>query len=112
MKNIFENAYFGKPYKTRDCRKAIYLTKYKHGELVNELAIEDSEAGRRFYLYADNGSFYHKPSCEDIVSEWQEEINEEELNSLAEEYVHNSRPLLDGDAISCFKAGYRKAKEE
>ena len=25
MKNIFENAYFGKPYKTRDGRKAILL---------------------------------------------------------------------------------------
>lgn len=55
------------------------LIKYKHGELVNELAIEDSEAGRRFYLYADDGSFCHKASCEDIVSEWHEEINEEAL---------------------------------
>lgn len=25
MENIFENAYFGKPYKTRNGRKAIYL---------------------------------------------------------------------------------------
>lgn len=108
MKNIFENAYFGKAYKTRDGRKAIFSR--KDGDTF-DLETEDS-----YNPVRSDGSFLYTKegyeSSSDIVSEWQEEINEEELNELAKEYVDNSRPLLDGDAISCFKAGYRKALEK
>lgn len=52
--------------------------------------------------------------CDKLISfEVREKpIDEVKLDELAKEYVDNSLPLLDGDAISCFKAGYRKAKEE
>lgn len=53
--------------------------------------------------------------------EWQEPINEEELDELADEYADHAemtRTLLDGyntdcwdylDIVEAFKAGYRKA---
>lgn len=120
MENIFENAYFGKPYKTRDGRKALYLKKYKHGEICNELVVEykDITEGRKFYLYKDDGSFYHRECDEDIVSEWKEETNEEELDRIVKERY----PFEDGLEEShynsnidklreAFKDGYRKADE-
>lgn len=65
-------------------------------EVLNQCSIAEDVAEGRFEIEAK------------IV----EPINEEELDELAHEYVDNSLPLLDGDAISCFKAGYRKALEK
>lgn len=55
--------------------------------------------------------------CDDIIDILKrdnilpkEPINEEELDILAKDYVKNAKPLVDGDCISCYKAGYRKAR--
>lgn len=116
MERIFDKAYFGKAYKTRDGRKAIYINiensvfRKRKGK-SHYLIIEDtpwcSEPYNVCGFIEDETNFLNDPR--DIVSEWTEETNEEELEKLAHEYVDNSLPLLDGDAISCFKAGYRKA---
>lgn len=69
MKSMFENAYFGKPYKTRNESKAIFLRTFvcngynyyvSTGELEYSVR-EDGKVDKNLYPYA-----------EDIVSEWQE----------------------------------------
>lgn len=80
-KNIFENAYFGKAYKTRDGRKARFVINmggnYGH---PYRLVIEGSD---HFFNYDRYGRMANAERDSDIVSEWQEEINEEELDKLA-----------------------------
>lgn len=112
MKNIFENAYFGKSYKTRDGKKAIYhgSKKYKSSDgkvwtyhylmiepenvdvfgedmVINhyDAYINDNGIGRFANLkyYKDSGV----NAKYDIISEWKEPINEEELDKLAEAYA-------------------------
>lgn len=79
MANIFENAYFGKSYKTRDGRKAIYSYCIKGKSNEHYLIVD----GNHSLLggYGDNGIInacgYHNSNL-DIVSEWQEPINEKE----------------------------------
>lgn len=108
MNNIFENAYFGKTYKTRDGRKAIYLRMFIYNGFHYLLSIGDREFTVNEQGKVDKNLY---PCGVDIVSEWHEEMNEEELNKLAREYINNAKPLINGDCISCFKAGYRKAIE-
>lgn len=113
MNNIFENAYYGKPYKTRDGRKALYHN------------ILSTTEGMKHYLETISSGFIcdncGKSLCEDdsIVSVWEEEINEEELEELAKSY---DIPIFgDGCTYSdeewdeiqnwvkeAYKAGYRK----
>lgn len=83
MENIFKNAYFCKPYKTRDGRKAFYIHHYK-----------DSESDDMYYLIIDGSVVTYVWGADgkiapnynndglDIVSEWQP-ISEEELDELA-----------------------------
>lgn len=69
MKNIFKNTYFGKPYKTRDGRKVLYLwSNKKDGHSL----IVDGE--KKPYHYNDDGKFYSldTENVLDIISEWQE----------------------------------------
>lgn len=110
MNNIFENAKFGDKFRTRDGRMAIFIQgAYPIGYMI---AIFKEV---RLFSFFEDGSFKaNKESPIDIVSEWQEEINVEELDKIAEEYVtkyatpHTSQFV---DMINGFKAGYRKAKE-
>lgn len=113
MNNIFENAYFGKAYKTRDGRKAIYWCFDGH---YHKLITDDDCA---FQPWCDNSGKDHgwnkdaTNSSFDIISEWKEEINEEELNRLAWNYV-DSIPIpcrYEATALEAFKAGYRKVTE-
>lgn len=110
MNNIFENAYFGKPYKTRDGKKAIYLRgNFKHHLYLETGGIIDCNQDGTYE------GVLGRMEPLDIVSEWQEEIDEEKLDKLAKEYEENYP--LDDSAYSyyCydgFKAGYRKAKEK
>lgn len=118
MTNIFENAYFGKAYKTRDGRKAIY-TIASCGS--HWLVIQDTSFT---WEYNDNGKLVSDiGNIMDIVSEWQEEIDEEKLNRLAEEYFLNTYnngvkdPNLEiinekEFAVADFKAGYREALKQ
>ena len=128
-KNIFENAYFGKPYKTRDGRKAIFL---QLDTIVDE---DGNDLGNLAYVYtlqdgeysvALNGIDTSENDIilknintielnHDIVSEWSEEITDEELDKLADhEYPDDDdddTPLNGIDNYElreAFKAGFRK----
>lgn len=135
MNNLFKDAYFGKMYMTRDGRKAIYF--FQNGTSKwHDLIVE----GERISLpYQDSGLAVGKhlknPEWpEDIVSEWEESINEEDLDKLANNYRCESftTPVTDGENIDTyiesmnvseyinlceisfkdgFKAGYLKAKK-
>lgn len=108
MKNIFKNAYFGKPYKTRDDKKALYL----FGNGCGVYCITENFQNKiRYYHF--NGIPYDfensKYRGEDIISEWQEQINEKKLNKIAKE----SFPYFFNDDIDIWEeayiAGYHKA---
>lgn len=86
MENLFENAYYDKPYKTRDGRKAIYLG-YRHSFHI--LSPQDYNG---IIAYKDNGLVCDgEEQALDIVSEWTEEINEKE-------YEEKVQYLLDSCA--------------
>lgn len=79
--NIFENAYFGKSYRTRDGKKALYSGKGLGG--YHLLFFNNACYG----YYDDNGKYvnarsannigdyYEKHKKYEIVSEWKNEIN-------------------------------------
>ena len=94
--NIFKDAYFGKFYKTRDGRKAIFLESYevivfgKERTCVKCIIQEEPD----FYFYELDGlNFYGGYAIDengnieywntDIISEYKEEINEEKLEKFA-----------------------------
>ena len=113
MKNIFENACFGKAYKTRNGKKAIYL--FSSGCGVYCITEEFHNTIRYFNFdgipYDFECSRYRG---EDIVSEWQEPIDEEKLSELAWKYTESMDiPCrYEETAVESFKAGYKKAKYE
>ena len=68
-KNLFNNAFFGKAYKTRDGRNAIFLRTfvsngYNYYVSTGELEYSVKEDGK-----VDKNLY---PHAEDIISEWQE----------------------------------------
>lgn len=113
MNNIFENAYFGKPYKTRNGRRAIYDKERIFVKGWHWVLIEDEG----MYQLNDNGLLQENEETRfDIVSEWQE-VSEEELDKLAEDflsegYENNCNPDFMECCKNIYKAGYRKAKQE
>lgn len=125
MTNIFENAYFGKSYKTRNGRKAIFYKGVftrarKESNYVTLLLEEDNDLIQGFHTYKLDGTAHDGHTYLDIISECQEKISDEELDRLALEYCNkqwatNYKSLdeitddLDLQAICDFKAGYREA---
>lgn len=112
MVNIFENAYFGKAYKTRDGRKAIYLRNFICNGIYHFVSTGDIE-----FTVNDKGNvdkIYQFGA--DIVSEWKESIDDEKLDELANEDFENDKftniPQIETYYKIGFKVGYRKAKEE
>lgn len=106
MNNIFENAYFGKSYKTREGKRAILIG---FNPLVVALDDINNKGGYYYRVFEDgriNDDTY--PTFEtkfDIVSEWQEEPRrEEKLDKLAESPYDKSdicgEPLGVGDKVS------------
>lgn len=85
MDNIFKNAYFGKPYKTRDGRKAIYIEFFENSaHIIVHRLISEGPYGKRYVNIMQNGNvFPFREDKDDIVSEWKESISEEELDELA-----------------------------
>ena len=84
--NIFQSAYFGKAYKTRDGRKAIYIQ-------------EDCcivEGNRDVFSYFDDGHFsIPLEECDiDIVSEWQEPIDKDKLDKITIEEKNKYKERL------------------
>ena len=71
MKNIFENAYFGKIYKTRDNRKALYINCSKKSN-IHHLVVENDFMSERAYWEDGHNDFDRNDRKEDIVSEWPE----------------------------------------
>lgn len=67
MNNTFENTYFGKEYKTRDGRKALYncFMIGKHYLLVDRTD--------RLIPYNMDGKVCNEPDALDIIGEWQDE---------------------------------------
>lgn len=113
MENIFKNAYFGKAYKTKEGKKALYIGVDDYSP-IHLLFVDD---WFNIYDYNNEGFALDDDStpmseCNlNIVSEWSEEINEEELDKLANEYVCNYGCERYDDGVEAYKAGYRKAKE-
>ena len=70
MDNIFENAYFGKKYKTRDNRKAVYIKCSKNSN-IHYLVVENDFMSERAYWEDGHNDFDRNNRSEDIVSEWQ-----------------------------------------
>lgn len=76
MNNIFKNAYFGKPYMTRDGRRAVFYN--HHNGYAREKAnyvtmiLEGQESIYRWYY--DGTAADHQEHL-DIVSEWGKELN-------------------------------------
>ena len=71
---MFENAYFGKLYKTRDGRKAIYIQE--------DCCIVEGNINTLSYF--DDGHYnISLEECDiDIVSEWQESIDKDKLDKI------------------------------
>lgn len=87
-KNIFENAYLGKPYKTRDGRKAIFIINMGNYNFPYRLVIDGDDS---FSNYNEYGRMYSHELPNDIVSEWQEtiELSEEEYKEKLD-HIYNS----------------------
>lgn len=83
MKNIFENAYFGKAYKTKD-NTIVRFIKQLYEDTFLVYIPKCTYSIETTHRYNSKGEFY-LGNCEyghaalDIVSEGQEEINEKEL---------------------------------
>ncbi len=120
MKSIFENARFGDKFRTRDGRMALYHC-YDERHNKHFLFFE----GYSFqYGVCPDGKRGEGSECNnDIVSEWEEEINEEELEKLADEYEDKVQSCFwwssEADCVCdssevriAFKAGYRKANNK
>lgn len=75
MNNIFEGAYFGKPYKTRNGKIVRYCGK--------QVRLYLCELDGAVINYFQDGSIFERVESEfDIVSELTEEVDEEELDEL------------------------------
>ena len=73
MKNLFENAYFGKAYKTRSGQKAIYL--FSSGCGAYCITEEFKNTIRYFNLDGIPYDFENsKYRGEDIISEWKQAV--------------------------------------
>lgn len=105
MKNIFKDAYFDKPYRTRDGKKAIY-TMMSCGS--HWLSVQDTSFT---WEYDDSGKLVSEicPAM-DIVSEWKEPIDVEKIDMFASEYIKDKKkPSMRISSYNGFRACFRKA---
>lgn len=136
-KNIFKDAKFGDRYRQRDGSMAIYLSAYYGGseDDKDNPPFVDVNFAREVYIKYTDGSEkrfhsinrydgatgkFNKWATEeddrDIVGIWEEPIDEEKLDKLAQ----NAYPFEDDahwntyqhERQEAYKTGYRKAKEE
>lgn len=123
--NIFENAKFGDKFRTRNGRMAVYYSRtlnyfgfvlihQKIGDL-NHACIYEVDCLGEVYHELDKGT-----DDLDIISKWQDPINEEELDNMATLYRnevvkscnYNKDELCFLDIDKAYIAGYRAAKEQ
>lgn len=123
-KNIFENAYFGKAYKTRDGKKAVLISLSNFSALLS-MELDMSGISSVTIPCGLDGKIRDKflSSDQDIVSEWEEDIDEEHLDDLAYDYNEERQPNYwwEDDCTVCvceasevrkaFEAGYKVAKK-
>lgn len=114
INDIFKNAFLGKAYKTRDGRKAIYCESNENSShTVIHRLMSKGPFGLRFVNTLSNGNIFpFRMDKNDIVSEWKEEVNEEELDKLATlAYATSEIPVPYDDCskecIECYKIGFR-----
>lgn len=72
-KDVFKNANFGKLYKTRDGRKAVFL-KEKYDGIKGCILLIQCEFGRFARLEVSLKGKHYPDKDLDIVSEWDENI--------------------------------------
>lgn len=102
MKNVFENAYFGKQYRLRNGKMAIYIDKRHYHYLI-------VEGGCITFPYNDDGSSHAFDEL-DVVSEWNEPINEEELDEPAKDYISkNSIPYEPLPTLGVQKETFKRS---
>lgn len=120
MKNIFANAYFGKIYVSSDGTKHTFCSFTK--DCSDTLARLYRESWGVVIVYLDghihSGGEFGKGIDFTIVSEWQEEISEEKMNSVLDE-AERLRETAKGRKETggwywrkWAEWGYRKAKED
>lgn len=124
MENIFENALFGKMYRTRDGRKAIYVG---FNPLTNYVMLVIDAFEPSFFdsiAYYPDGAIAmgEMNNSKDIVSEWEDPINEDKLSELANKKLLEEIKIAKQseslgqcygvDFVSGFKNGYKAAKKE
>jgi len=109
MENIFDGAKFGDKFVTKNEKIAIYHKKTLYGK--HYLMVEDL---LEFVPYDEDGICLGDDEW-DIVSKYQEPIDEEKLRDKAYKWIK----FVKGDdlkvkllALKCAMIGYRKAKEE
>lgn len=131
MVNIFENAYFGKPYKTRDNRKAIFIGKFEDGDPFTlrypyVFHVENTRPDSIIYYNSEGNT--ENINAASIVPEWQEEISEEfekYADFASDNFWSDEMETFDGNPLEeeiyyvcqrCYHAGlkdgYRKSKEK
>lgn len=89
MENIFENAYFGKIYRTKDGRKAAFVN---WNGIKTKVFLYVKERDMEFYgeeMYDLDGTTSKGSTLHDIVSEWNEEINEEEYENKIKSLINS-----------------------
>ena len=108
---MFKNAYFGKVYKTRDGRKAVYISQ----ESVYPFRHALSLGGISSAMYKDNGMYDMLVQLDnyqaDIVSEWQEayDYNEERQHNYWWEDDYTVCVCEASEVRKAFEAGYKAA---
>lgn len=85
MKNIFENAYFGKAYKTRDGRKAIFVNWSDTRKKVYLYVLERDMEFFGEEMYELDGVTSGVSTPHDIISEWEELVEEDKYDKIAQE---------------------------
>lgn len=104
MNISLENAFFGKPFRTKDGKKALFL------KWTMEIGPHN------FYEFAikHNGDGYDIKQLPDseIISEWQEAVSNEELDRRAENSIPTNPINNDGRRAKwyrdSYKAGYKQ----
>lgn len=110
MENIFKDAKFGDKFRTRDGRMAILLQTHNCAVIAINF---DSYAVTHDYKMDGTSVF----NCHDldIVSKWQEPINEKELKELARHFADDEMNISISERngrYAGYQAGYRKAKNQ
>lgn len=134
MRNIFEGAYFGKEYRTKD-NTIVRFIKQNYADDFSIYIPKCKYSVETTHRYNSKGEFYlgdgeYGHGALDIISEWEEEIDEEELDDIVnklcvEKFIDSvdmkdivcnltydlAQAAIEAYEIGC-KAGYRKALEK